>query len=304
SKEQERLVKEREDIENSIQDTFFDLTGKKIDEPEWNEKLSALKEVIQNLKNQLEEKKTHLIKLNVDPSDYEPESQEFPYSQKRYNELQDEIKILDEQIEEEDQQLEHLNRDIYQEMRDRQAGDWEILINNLREKREETLAEYKKLTAEIVGKIITHETVEEMRKGEDEKIIEGLQSHQVLTHLKNLTRRYEKLDMASDGLMVSDPYNDFLLSGMSTGAQEQVLLALRIGFAQKLTRKDEPLFLILDDAFQYSDWQRREWLMDTMVDLAKSGWQIIYFTMDDHIKSLFEQKGKVFGNDFVTKELN
>jgi len=304
SKERERLVKEKEDMENVIHDVFRDLTGEKVAEAEWNEKLSALKEVIQNLKSRLEEKKTHLIKLNVDPSDYEPEPQEAPYSQKQYDALQDEMKILDDQIKEEDQRLEHLKRDIYQETRDKQDGDWESVIHNLREKREETLKEYKHLTAEIVGKIITHETVEALRKGEDEKIVEGLQSAQVLTHLRCFTGRYEKLDLAGDRLIVSDPYDDFPLAGMSTGAQEQVLLALRIGFAQKLTKQSEPLFLILDDAFQYSDWERRGWLMDAMVGLAKSGWQILYFSMDDHIGKLFEQKGKVFGGDFVMKELD
>ena len=43
--------------------------------------------------------------------------------------------------------------------------------------------------------------------------------------------------------------------------------------------------------------------MDTAFDLAKMGWQIIYFTMDDHIRDLFERKGKLFGDDFILKEL-
>ena len=43
--------------------------------------------------------------------------------------------------------------------------------------------------------------------------------------------------------------------------------------------------------------------MDMMVDLAKAGWQILYFTMDDHIRGLFEKKGKVFGDQFRIIEL-
>jgi uncharacterized protein YhaN len=53
------------------------------------------------------------------------------------------------------------------------------------------------------------------------------------------------------------------------------------------------MFLILDDAFQHSDWQRREWMVDQMADLVSMGWQIIYFTMDDHIKRLFEDRVKL-----------
>ena len=67
------------------------------------------------------------------------------------------------------------------------------------------------------------------------------------------------------------------------------MLGLRIGFASKLLA-GEPLFLILDDAFQHSDWERREILVDKLMGLADIGWQIIYFSMDDHIKSLFTQR--------------
>ena len=62
-------------------------------------------------------------------------------------------------------------------------------------------------------------------------------------------------------------------------------------------------FLILDDAFQYSDWQRRENLMDQVVDLARSGWQILYLTMDDHIRDLFIKRGRVFKEQFQMAEL-
>ena len=123
------------------------------------------------------------------------------------------------------------------------------------------------------------------------------QSKAILEPLHRITRRYKGLKLDGDRLVVADPYHDYSLSDLSTGAQEQILLALRIGFSTRLL-KQESLFLILDDAFQYSDWERRDWLLDMMVDLARSGWQIIYFTMDDHIRDLFEKKGKAFGKGF------
>jgi len=70
-----------------------------------------------------------------------------------------------------------------------------------------------------------------------------------------------------------------------------------MGFCSRILNKDK-LFLILDDAFQYSDWDRRKLLTDKVVDLAKKGWQIIYFTMDDNIKELFDTKGKALGTDY------
>ena len=61
---------------------------------------------------------------------------------------------------------------------------------------------------------------------------------------------------------------------------------------------DNKLFLILDDAFQHSDWDKRLILVDNLVTLAQNDWQIIYFTMDNHIRDIFNEKGGVFGDDY------
>jgi uncharacterized protein YhaN len=61
--------------------------------------------------------------------------------------------------------------------------------------------------------------------------------------------------------------------------------------------KEDSLFLILDDAFQHSDWEKREILINKLAEITKKGWQIIYLTMDDHIKELFDETGKKFEPD-------
>ena len=82
-----------------------------------------------------------------------------------------------------------------------------------------------------------------------------------------------------------------------------MLLALRMGFASRLAG-GQPLFLLLDDAFQHSDWQRRERLVDHVVELAKAGWQITYLTMDDHVRTLFKGAGEpAFEDDFYYHEI-
>jgi uncharacterized protein YhaN len=68
---------------------------------------------------------------------------------------------------------------------------------------------------------------------------------------------------------VSDRYQTFRLDELSNRRQEQVLLGLRIGMASRLFA-GHPLFLILDDAFQHSDWQRRPPMVDEMLRLAQS----------------------------------
>ena len=88
-----------------------------------------------------------------------------------------------------------------------------------------------------------------------------------------------------------------------TGAREQVLLALRMGFASRLAG-GQPLFLLLDDAFQQSDWERRERLVAQVVELAEAGWQVTYLTMDDHLRDLFKNAGeKAFEDDFNYYEI-
>ena len=105
--------------------------------------------------------------------------------------------------------------------------------------------------------------------------------------------------------MVRDAFREFSFETLSSGAREQVLLALRVGFALRhLPAPDEALFLLLDDAFQYSDWKRREGLVRAVTDLAESGWQVFYFTMDDHIRDLFLKAGKRIGDDFVYETLD
>jgi len=60
--------------------------------------------------------------------------------------------------------------------------------------------------------------------------------------------------------------------------------------------------LILDDAFQHSDYVKRPILVKTLFQLANDGWQIIYLTMDDHIRDLFRETSKAVGHNL--KELS
>ena len=92
---------------------------------------------------------------------------------------------------------------------------------------------------------------------------------------------------------------------LSTGAKEQVMIALRMVFAPRFLG-DNPAFLILDDAFQHADWERRETLVEHTLRLVKDrGWQVFYFTMDDHIRKLFQAGAeRVLSGDFQVVDLS
>ena len=110
-------------------------------------------------------------------------------------------------------------------------------------------------------------------------------------------------ERTEDGLVVVDNDDDeFPIKDLSTGAREQVFLGSRLGFA-RLALDGHPAFLILDDAFQHSDWSRREWLVQQVVTLVEAGWQVLYFTMDDHIRDLFDSTGQQLGDRYVSLAL-
>ena len=147
------------------------------------------------------------------------------------------------------------------------------------------------LTAELVAKIGLSTIIRRIEAEEDQKILENLNTGEVSNLLKKLTDRYECLDLVDDQLIVKDPYREYPLRDLSTGAREQIQLALRLGIASHVSG-GTPLFVILDDAFQHSDWGRRKSLVKETVELAKQGWQIIYLSMDNHIRDLFHDTAK------------
>jgi uncharacterized protein YhaN len=177
------------------------------------------------------------------------------------------------------------------------------LIQSLKENRGELAEQYRLETTEALAKILVNQELQRLRAQEDEKIRSRLRSEAVREPLRHVTGRYERVELKGNQLVVSDPYNEFPLAEISTGAQEQVLLALRIAFASMIMERQKA-FLILDDAFQHADWQRRGYLLEEIVGLAQAGWQILYFTMDDHIRDLFDEVGKeTFGDQYYFAEL-
>jgi uncharacterized protein YhaN len=134
--------------------------------------------------------------------------------------------------------------------------------------------------------------IEQNLTQENEKVLENLDSSFVKQPLVEITKHYVSLDLRDDAIVAIDEDNqEFALSTLSTGAREQIMLALRIGFAKQVLQGDTG-FLILDDAFQHSDWQRRPRLVDAVLQMAQQGWQVIYFAMDDHIRGLFDARAK------------
>jgi len=297
---QDQLFSDLRTIEGKkikLKELITELTGESTPPEKWTEILQDLAEKRNRLDKKIKAKNNELNIYGVKSIDYVKNKPDIEFDQERLESIEQEIENIEKDLNQENQKLEDLKRSIYRITDEDVVHNWESLIQNLKEKKKNTIDEYKQITAEIVGKAIVHRVLEKFQKDEDTKIIEGLKSSEVMKPLHKITQRYTGLELNGEELIVSDSFNDFSFSELSTGAQEQILLSLRIGFSRKLLNKDS-LFMILDDAFQYSDWERRKFLIDQMIELTKLGWQILYLTMDDHIKSLFNEKGKQLENDY------
>jgi len=308
-------------IEKDIQSCFNQLIGKSIDRCEWQSKLISLQEKRKKLDSEIHSAEIELSRLNVEEdqyidspiyvSDIAPNGEKRPDNKIILSYDPGKRRTIEESLS--DKRIEmQLMEDTLQELKQKICGstnsdinmDWEDLIEKLADKRTEKVNLYKQVTAEIISHIYLNETLDEFRAIENEKIDESLASEIVGKSLYSTTGHYERIDREGGDFYISDNFGRYKLSDLSTGAREQALLGLRIGFASKLLNENS-LFLILDDAFQHSDWNRREMLVDFMGNLARKNWQIIYFTMDDHIKSLFNQRMKPqFEDAYRLIELN
>ncbi|MCD6419622.1 MAG: hypothetical protein J7L41_02755 [Synergistetes bacterium] len=92
-------------------------------------------------------------------------------------------------------------------------------------------------------------------------------------------------------LLLSKEGANYSIEELSTGMSEQLYLAVRLGVVENKSRKRG--FFLLDDAFQHTDWDRRRILVEELKEFCNRKWQVIYFTMDYHIRALFKRQGAV-----------
>ncbi|MCP4848595.1 MAG: hypothetical protein GY899_11685, partial [Verrucomicrobiaceae bacterium] len=183
-------------------------------------------------------------------------------------------------------------------------SNWETLLEGLRQKRDGVAREYHALTAQVMAKILVHKVISELREDENNRIRRTLDDNSIAQCLQYFSRGYVGFHLTEDEkLEVEDPDgNTFPVSSLSSGAREQVFLSLRVGFASR-SLQDRAGFLLLDDAFQHSDWEQRQHMVSQCLSLVKMGWQVFYFTMDDHLRDLFKAQGQGLGERFRIKEL-
>lgn len=290
------LTSELNTIEQLISQDLNKLTGIKVKKGEWQNVIKKLQVERNRLDSNIRENERELSRLDIAESGYLEVPVAEPYDSLLLEQISDDLKHREEELIDTDNNLQELKHMVCGITGEAITNPWENLLDALKNRRQEEVNQYKTITAGILARIKVNEVLGDLRKIEEKRIEEGLLSNAISQALMATTGHYDRVEKESGELYVADNYGRYRVSDLSTGAREQVLLGLRIGFASRLL-DGTPLFLILDDAFQHSDWVRRERLVEKLFTLAKDGWQINYFTMDDHIRMLFESSAKKAGID-------
>ena len=288
----DRYADEVSERKQALEQSLNKWVEEKLSAKEWRSTLERFKEERMSLDGEINLVDRDLIRLGVPEREYLDDRPKEEWDQAAYDELESRLqKVRDERGEAEDQLRALKNRAIQATGLD--DDDWTLLITSLRKLTEESTDEYKKWTAKVLAEMQLNKALNEYREEENKRIADGLARDELTEPLYALTGRYQNIRLEEErGLvLISDQDEEYPLSDLSTGAREQIFFALRTGFARVGT-DGSPKFLILDDAFQHSDTQRRGKLVEQALTLVQDGWQIFYFTMDDHIRKLFRDAGK------------
>ncbi len=276
---------------NNIDRLFKEILDYDVEEINWKSKLDELERDKQSLESKIRDIEGQLKGLGLSEEEFEKEDPKKIFSQKELNDIEQELVRIEEDIKLKSEEMSKLRDKIIQVTSIDSTANWNEMIESVYTKKNEITKNLEDIKAKIISGILVQNTIQELQQQEDEKLIAKINSSEIKNLVKKITGRYDTLSFDEEDTIISDEYNSFKLKDLSTGAKEQVMIALRIGFAKSLL-KGQSAFLILDDAFQHSDYKKRPTLVNTLFELLKHNWQIIYFTMDEHIRSLFQQTSK------------
>lgn len=88
-----------------------------------------------------------------------------------------------------------------------------------------------------------------------------------------------------------DRQQSFRVDHLSSGTREQLFLAIRLALIDEFLRQGVELPIVLDDLFVNFDQQRTEAAVQTVIDYAADGRQLLLLTCHQHLVRLFESAG-------------
>ncbi len=114
-------------------------------------------------------------------------------------------------------------------------------------------------------------------------------------YLQQLTlSRYQRVwtPLGERRLVVDDEaQNSLRVEQLSNGTREQLFLAIRLAMIDQFQERGVELPVVLDDVFVNFDQLRTEAAIDTLVEYARSGRQVLMFTCHLHLARMCEDTG-------------
>ncbi len=285
-------------LKKDIDELFANLLSKNVSEKNWKEELKNIREGKKKRLKEVEVKERQLLVLNVKEGDYSALKPDEDYNKEKLSSIEKKVEEKSKKENEITSKLNNLKQKVCNITDNEITDEWSVVIDNINNK----LTEYQKETedkkAEIIAKKLVFDVIEELEKKENKKIEERLSSKYIKNLIVQFTNNsYQNIYLQDNKIFLSSLSQEFPLSDLSTGTKEQVMLALRLGFLKEIM-KGRNMFLLLDDAFQHSDWKRREKIIENLAEVSLTGHQIVYFTMDDHILELFDKYGKSMKDNY------
>ncbi|OQX50716.1 MAG: hypothetical protein B5M53_11855, partial [Candidatus Cloacimonas sp. 4484_209] len=169
----------------------------------------------------------------------------------------------------------------------RNSNDLVVLKNSLK-----TFIEEKILQKDLTLKVKT--IFDEIEKEEEKKVTTLFgEKSPVSFYFNTITGglyRYATYNAEEKKIQVVMNNGKFLeVKKLSSGAYDQLYLSIRLALGEKLL-KGEKGFFIMDDPFVKSDTGRLHKQFNILKKLALAGWQIIYFSAKDEVKTCLQDE--------------
>jgi uncharacterized protein YhaN len=266
-----------------------------VSQTEWERLAKELKDRTRQLRIDYNLATQQLSDLGIDEVDYLEQAVSERYTRRQEEQINGELAQLEQTIRHQQDSSRELREQLIEHigMQKAHSQSIELLAMAIEETKQKYRQQIREALALMIAAHVLDDVLAAFRRQEDEQLKSTLNDPRITELIQTFTAgRYEAVSMAEGGLYIENEAESFPLETMSSGAREQVLMALRMGLASVVCGK-QSLFLILDDAFQYSDWQRREHLVRRAVQIVRSGWQVIYLTMDDDIRDRFRRAAQI-----------
>ena len=208
-------------------------------------------------------------------------------SRRSVEDLRGELQRIEEQLQSDYQTIGQLKQEVREIEEDRS-------LSSLRFDREQIVDAIRDATERWGATRLADHVVETLRKRiERERQPETLKA--ASEYLRKLTcGNYHNIwtPLGERALLVDDDHGHALrVEHLSSGTREQVFLAVRLAMIRNFAQHGTELPMILDDVTVNFDQVRTEAAVQTLMNVADQGQQILLFTCHLHLAHMFENQG-------------